>query len=70
MLGLSESDVGEIHAIYKKWIDSETGILSLNNMMQKLHSKTTPFTRKSKYSRYYEYVVVTKSGHKWCSTYD
>jgi hypothetical protein len=46
--GLLESEVGALHAIYTQWLDSKTGTLSLNAMMTKLHTKVTPFTRKSK----------------------
>lgn len=44
--GLRESEVGELHHIYTHWTDKKTNTLSLNILMDKLHAKVTPFTRK------------------------
>lgn len=45
-VGLREDEVGKLHVIYTRWINSSTNILSLNDLMYHLHSKVTPFTRK------------------------
>mmetsp|Transcript_14324 Transcript_14324/g.23713 ORF Transcript_14324/g.23713 Transcript_14324/m.23713 type:complete len:369 (-) Transcript_14324:451-1557(-) len=45
-VGLREAEVGKLHAVYTRWINPSSNILSLNDLMYHLHSKITPFTRK------------------------
>jgi hypothetical protein len=48
IIGLKESEVGQIYAVYSQWINNSVNTLTLNDLMNKLHVKVTPFTRKSK----------------------
>ena len=50
LVGLLEAEVGTLYMIYTNWLDNSPlpNVLCLNEMMRKLHSKVTPFTRQSK----------------------